>query len=69
MDVNDNFRMEEELSRSEGCRESVGGWSSDTRQETVAKQTRKRPRRRREDRGEEEDGAQGKSGRGTGGVD
>ena len=44
MDVNDDFWLEEELSGSEGRREFAGGWSFDTRQETVAKQTRKRPR-------------------------
>ena len=44
MDVNDAFHLEEELSGSEGGRESTGEWSSDTRQETTAKQTRKRPR-------------------------
>ena len=44
MDVNDDFRLEEELSGSEGGRESVGGASCDTWQETVAKQTRKRQR-------------------------
>ena len=44
MDVNNNFRLEEELFGSEGGRESEGEWSSDTPQETVAKQTRKRPR-------------------------
>ena len=42
MDVNNNFQLEEELSRSEGGRESAGGASSNTRQETAAKQTRKR---------------------------
>ena len=44
MDVNDDLHLEEELFGSEGGRESTGGWSSDTWQETVAKQTRKRPR-------------------------
>ena len=44
MDVNDNFQLEEELSGSEDGRESAGGASSDTRKETVAKQTRKRQR-------------------------
>ena len=44
MDVNDDFRLEEELSRSEGGRESAGGASSDTRQETAAKQNGKRQR-------------------------
>ena len=44
MDVNDDFRLEEELSGSEGGRESAGGASSDTRQETATKQTRKRRR-------------------------
>ena len=44
MDVNNNFRLEEELFGSEGGRESVGEWSFDTPQETAAKQTRKRPR-------------------------
>ena len=42
MDVNDDFWLEEELSRSEGRRESVGGASCDTQQETAAKQSRKR---------------------------
>ena len=44
MDVNDDFRVEEELSGSEGGRESAGGASCDTRQETAAKQSRKRRR-------------------------
>ena len=44
MDVNDDFRLEEELSRSEGGRKSAGGWSFDTQQETIAKQTMKRQR-------------------------
>ena len=44
MNVNDNFCLEEELSRSKGGRESAGEWSSNTRQETIAKQTRKRRR-------------------------
>ena len=44
MDVNDNFRVEEEVSGSEGRRESAGGASCDTRQETTAKQSRKRQR-------------------------
>ena len=49
MDVNNDFRVEEELSGSEGGRESVcvgggGGFSCDTQQETVAKQSRKRQR-------------------------
>ena len=43
MDVNDNFCLEEELVVSEGGRESVREWSSDTPQETTAKQTRKKP--------------------------
>ena len=43
MDVNDDFRLEE-LFGSEGGRESVGDWSSDTWQEIAAKQTRKRRR-------------------------
>ena len=44
MDVNSDFDLEEELFGSEGRRESVGEWSSDTPQETMVKQTRKRPR-------------------------
>ena len=44
MDVNDDFRLEEELFGRKGGRESAGGWSSNTQQETTAKQTRKRPR-------------------------
>ena len=44
MDVSNNFWVEEELSRSEGGRESVGGASCDTWQETAAKQSRKRRR-------------------------
>ena len=44
MDVNDNFRVEEELFGSEGGRESAGGGSCDTRQETATKQSRKRRR-------------------------
>ena len=44
MDVNDDFRLEEELSGSEGGRESMGGASCDTRQETATKQSRKRRR-------------------------
>ena len=44
MDVNDDFRLEEELSGSEGGRESAGGASCDMRQETAAKQSRKRRR-------------------------
>ena len=44
MDVNDNFQLEEELSGSEGGRESAGRASCDTWQETVAKQSRKRQR-------------------------
>ena len=44
MDVNNDFRLEEELSGSEGGRESAGGPSSDMRQETAAKQTKKRRR-------------------------
>ena len=44
MDVNDDFRLEEELFGSEGRRESRGEWSSNTLQEIVAKQTGKRPR-------------------------
>ena len=44
MDVHDDFHLEEELFGSEGGRESMGEWSSDTPQETAAKQTRKRPR-------------------------
>ena len=44
MDVNDDFWVEEDLSGSEGGRESVGGASCDTRQETAAKQSRKRRR-------------------------
>ena len=44
MDVNDDFRVEEELSGSEGGRESAGGASCDTRQETTAKQSRKKRR-------------------------
>ena len=44
MDVNDDFCLEEELSGSEGGRESAREWSSDMRQESAAKQTRKRPR-------------------------
>ena len=44
MDVNDDFRLEEQLFGSEGGRESTGEWSSDTPQETTAKQTKKRPR-------------------------
>ena len=44
MDINDKFRLEEELFGSEGRRESKGEWSCDTLQETAAKQTRKRPR-------------------------
>ena len=44
MDVNDDFRLEEELFGSEGGRESAGEWSSDAPQEIVAKQTRNRPR-------------------------
>ena len=45
MDVNDNFWLKEELSGSKGGRESMGGGaSSDTWQETAAKQTRKRQR-------------------------
>ena len=42
MDVNGNFRLEEELFGSEGGRESVGEWSCETLQETMAKQTKKR---------------------------
>ena len=42
MDVNDDFRVEEELSGSEGGRESAGGANCDTQQETAAKQSRKR---------------------------
>ena len=44
MDVNDDFWLEEELSGSEGGRESAGGASCDTQQETKAKQTKKRRR-------------------------
>ena len=44
MDVNNNFRLEEELFGTEGGRQSAGEWSSDMAQETAAKQTRKRPR-------------------------
>ena len=44
MDVNNIFRLEEELFGSEGRRESVRGWSSDAQQETTAKQTNKRQR-------------------------
>ena len=44
MNVNDDFHLEEELSRSEGGREFAEGWSSDTRQETTVKQTNERPR-------------------------
>ena len=62
MDINDNFRLEEELSRHEGRRESAGEWSCDMWQETVAKQTQEEAKGTHyEDRGEEEDGAQGKS--------
>ena len=43
MDVNNDFCLEE-LAGSKGRRESAVGWSSDARQETTAKQTRKRPR-------------------------
>ena len=42
MDVNNDFRLEEELFGSEGGRESAREWSSDMPQETVAKQTKKR---------------------------
>ena len=44
MDVDNNFHLEEELSGSEGGRESAGEWICDTPQETATKQTRKRPR-------------------------
>ena len=44
MKVNNNFRLEEELFGKEGGRKSAGEWSSDTPQETAAKQTRKRQR-------------------------
>ena len=45
MDVNNDFHLEEELFGSEGGRESAGGAGVLTRlKETVAKQTRKRPR-------------------------
>ena len=65
MDVNDDFRLEQELSGSESRRESVWGASCDTRQEIAAKTKQEEAKRTyRKDRGEE-DGAQGKSGRGT----
>ena len=44
MDVNNDFRLEEELFGSKGGRESARGWSFDTRQEIAIKQTRKRQR-------------------------
>ena len=44
MDVNDDFHSEEELFASESGRESAGEWSCETPQETMATQTRKRPR-------------------------
>ena len=56
--------MEEELLGAESWRESMGGWSRQMPQETIAKQTRKRPRE-----GEEKGKAEGKSRGGTDGVD
>ena len=42
--MNEDFHLEEELFGSEGGRESAREWSCDTLHETVAKQTKKRPR-------------------------
>ena len=69
MDVNDDFRLEEELSGSEGNREFAGGcqfWHAAGNYSKTNQEEAKRTYRK--DRGEEQDGAQGKSGRGTGRV-
>ena len=67
MDINDNFGLEEELFGNEGKRESVVEWSSDTPQEIVAKQTRKRPREptmKIEKKKKKKTGPKGKAGKG-----
>ena len=44
MEINNDFRLNEELFGSEGGRESAGEWRFGMLQETAANQTRKRPR-------------------------
>ena len=44
MEVNDNFRLEDELFGSESRRASAREWSCQMLQETIAKETKKRQR-------------------------
>ena len=64
MDVDNNFCMEEELLGSDCRRESAEKWSCYIPQETVAKETKKRPRERTMKIEQKNMGPKGKAGDG-----